>query len=122
MWDLPKPGIEPVSPAMQADSLPQSRQGNPADWFFITKPALPMPCLQDGDVYFPEMLGVLAADGSQLSALSGIAPGGRKFLAQGFIPSKIAAQWLVSTMVQRPGPLTSIQDNPEVNPQLQNTI
>ena len=27
--DLPDPGIKPVSPALQADSLPLSRQGSP---------------------------------------------------------------------------------------------
>ena len=27
--DLPNPGIEPASPALQADSLPPSHQGNP---------------------------------------------------------------------------------------------
>jgi len=27
--DLPHPGIEPTSPALQADSLPLSHQGNP---------------------------------------------------------------------------------------------
>ena len=29
--DLPDPGIEPVSPALQADSLPLSHQGSPYD-------------------------------------------------------------------------------------------
>ena len=28
--DLPDPGIEPTSPALQADSLPLSHQGNPS--------------------------------------------------------------------------------------------
>ena len=87
---------DPVSPALQAESLPLSQQGSPADRFFITESALPMSCLQDADIYFPELLGVLAADGSQLSALSGVAPCRRKFLAQGFIPSTVAAQWLIS--------------------------
>ena len=27
-WDLPNPGIKPVSPELQADSLPLSHQGN----------------------------------------------------------------------------------------------
>ena len=29
--DLPDPGIEPVSPALQADSLPSELQGSPTD-------------------------------------------------------------------------------------------
>ena len=28
--DLPNPGIKPMSPALQTDSLPLSRQGNPS--------------------------------------------------------------------------------------------
>ena len=28
-WDLPKPGIKPRSPALQADSLPTEPQGKP---------------------------------------------------------------------------------------------
>ena len=28
-WDLPDPGIEPMSPALQVDSLPPSHQGSP---------------------------------------------------------------------------------------------
>ena len=28
-WDLPNPGIEPASPAWQADSLPLMQQGSP---------------------------------------------------------------------------------------------
>ena len=31
--DLPNPGIEPVSPALQADSLPLSYEGRPRGWF-----------------------------------------------------------------------------------------
>ena len=30
--DLPKPGIEPGSPALQADSLPAELQGKPIEW------------------------------------------------------------------------------------------
>ena len=30
--DLPNPGIEPVSPALQADSLPTEQQGKPNNW------------------------------------------------------------------------------------------
>ena len=29
MWDLPGPGVEPMSPALAADSLPPSHQGSP---------------------------------------------------------------------------------------------
>ena len=29
MWDPPRPGIEPVSHALAADSLPLSHQGSP---------------------------------------------------------------------------------------------
>ena len=32
LGDLPNPGIEPVSPALQADSLPLSQQGSPTPW------------------------------------------------------------------------------------------
>ena len=31
-WDLPNPGIEPGSPALQADSLPLSQQGSPINY------------------------------------------------------------------------------------------
>ena len=37
---------DPVSPALQADSLPLSQQGSPADRFFITEPALPCPAFR----------------------------------------------------------------------------
>ena len=30
-WDLPDPGIKPVSPALQADSLPSEPPGNPTE-------------------------------------------------------------------------------------------
>lgn len=30
MWDVPGTGIEPVSPAVQADSYPWDQQGSPA--------------------------------------------------------------------------------------------
>ena len=30
MWDLPASGVEPLSPALQADSLPLSHQGSPS--------------------------------------------------------------------------------------------
>ena len=29
MWDLPRPGLEPVSPALAADSQPLRHQGSP---------------------------------------------------------------------------------------------
>ena len=29
-WDLPNPGVEPESPALQADALPLSHQGSPS--------------------------------------------------------------------------------------------
>ena len=29
MWDLPGPGVEPMSPVLQANSLPLSHQGSP---------------------------------------------------------------------------------------------
>ena len=32
LGDLPDPGIEPVSPAWQADSLPPSHLGSPSSW------------------------------------------------------------------------------------------
>ena len=34
MWDPPRPGIEPASPVLEADSLPLSHQGSPV--FFIS--------------------------------------------------------------------------------------
>ena len=33
--DLPDPGIEPRSPALQADSLPSELQGKPNDYRFV---------------------------------------------------------------------------------------
>ena len=33
--DLPNPGIEPRSPALQADSLPAEPQGKPVVWYII---------------------------------------------------------------------------------------
>ena len=35
MWDLPKPGLEPVSPHWQADSQPLHHQGSPYFHYFI---------------------------------------------------------------------------------------
>ena len=35
MWDLPQAGMEPVSSALQADSLPLSYQGSPKMILFI---------------------------------------------------------------------------------------
>ena len=35
MWGLPRPGLEPVSPALQADSQPLRHQGSPI-LFFLT--------------------------------------------------------------------------------------
>ena len=34
--DLPDPGIEPGSPALQADSLPTELQGKPSKIFIVT--------------------------------------------------------------------------------------
>ena len=36
MWTLPGPGIEPVSLALQADSLPLDHQGSPAACFLVS--------------------------------------------------------------------------------------
>ena len=36
-WDLPKPGIEPRSPALRADSLPAEPQGKPRTPGIITR-------------------------------------------------------------------------------------
>ena len=36
-WDLPDPGIEPVSPALQADSLPLNFQGSPSSLEYMNK-------------------------------------------------------------------------------------
>ena len=33
--DLPNPGIEPMSPALQVDSLPLSHQGSPPCWCLV---------------------------------------------------------------------------------------
>ena len=38
--DLPDPGIEPGSPALQADSLPLSHQGSPRDCIEVSLNAL----------------------------------------------------------------------------------
>ena len=35
MWDLPRPGLEPVSPGWQADSQPLRHQGSPNRCFLI---------------------------------------------------------------------------------------
>ena len=35
--DLPKPGIEPRSPALRADSLPPSHQGSPMEYYSVIK-------------------------------------------------------------------------------------
>ena len=37
--DLPDPGIEPMSPAWQADSLPQRHQGKPKSAMFASIPS-----------------------------------------------------------------------------------
>ena len=37
MWDLPGSGIEPGSPALQADSLPLSHQGSPCFPFIFCR-------------------------------------------------------------------------------------
>ena len=34
MWDLPRPGIEPVSPALVGDSYPLDHEGSPL-WVFL---------------------------------------------------------------------------------------
>ena len=34
MWDLPRPGIEPMSPLWHMDSLPLNHQGSLIHWFF----------------------------------------------------------------------------------------
>ena len=39
-WDLPGPGIKPVSPALAGGLLPLSHQGNPAISSFILKNVL----------------------------------------------------------------------------------
>ena len=44
--DLPNPGIEPRSPALQADSLPAEPQGNPEYRGEYTKPLAPITQLQ----------------------------------------------------------------------------
>ena len=37
-WDLPNPGIQPRSPALQADSLPSEPPGKPSlEWTLILK-------------------------------------------------------------------------------------
>ena len=36
--DLPRPGIEPASPALQADSLPRGLLGNPYQWLKFSFP------------------------------------------------------------------------------------
>ena len=36
MWNLPKPGLEPVSPALAGDSLPLSHQGSPKVRFLMS--------------------------------------------------------------------------------------
>ena len=36
--DLPKPGIEPSSPALEKDSLPLSHQGSPSIWLVVFQP------------------------------------------------------------------------------------
>ena len=35
MWDRPRPGLEPVSPALAADSQPLRHQGSPRHYFLI---------------------------------------------------------------------------------------
>ena len=41
MWDLPGPGIEPMSPALAVDSLPLSHQGDPASLFNFSESLVP---------------------------------------------------------------------------------
>ena len=49
--DLPDPGIEPVSPALQADSLPTEISGKPLQEYWSG-----LPCPPPGDFPSPGLL------------------------------------------------------------------
>ena len=100
MWDLLRPGILCLLHCRQSLDHWASREAQQTDSLSLSLHCHVLP--SGWRHILPWAAGSF---GSQLNALSGIATCRRKFLAQGFIPSTIAAQWLVSTVVQRPGPL-----------------
>ena len=48
-WDLPNPGIEPGSPALQADSFPSELQGSPKEGIFEWDPDGHLACVFNWD-------------------------------------------------------------------------
>ena len=46
LWDLPNPGIEPRSPALQADSFPSEPPGKPPQGWVVNPKPLSLSCFQ----------------------------------------------------------------------------
>ena len=71
--DLPDPGIEPTSPALQADALPQSRLGSPLNQLCFNKISFLkncLPCLKYLCIYFWMCWIFVAFQGLSLVAAS----------------------------------------------------